>query len=105
MLATGNPLHTCTDSKSLLGVITKCSNTEKKRLMIDIISVRNAYEIEEISNIEHIRSEHNPDDAVKKRKSCPVLVQVSSEMTSTFHVEQWVYQLNASSRKPKIGRV
>lgn len=39
-------LNMFTESKSLFDVNTKCFNTEEKWLVIDIKSIRNAYEVE-----------------------------------------------------------
>lgn len=44
-----------TTSKSLFQVVSKCSNTKKKRLLIYIQSVRKAYALGESSNIELVQ--------------------------------------------------
>ena len=44
-------LHLLTDSKSLFGIISKGSRTNKKRLMPDIYAARKGYKARDISNI------------------------------------------------------
>ena len=55
-----------TDSKLLVDVITGNNYTTEKRLMVDIASIREAYNDHIISNIALIRSEHNAADAMTK---------------------------------------
>jgi len=62
MLGKSIPLTMFTDSKSLFDVITKCSITTEKRLMIDIKSVREAYDRQEGSDVGFLRSEFNAAD-------------------------------------------
>ena len=67
------PLSLFTDSRSLFDVIKKSSSTSEKRLMIDITSVRKAYENQEISDVGFVRSNHNPADALTKTSKCKAL--------------------------------
>ena len=55
-----------TDSKLLVDVITGNNYTTEKRLMVDIASIREAYNDHIISNIALIRSEHNAAGAMTK---------------------------------------
>jgi len=45
------PLVICTDSYSLYDCMTKLNTTAEKRLMIDIIGLRESYERREINDI------------------------------------------------------
>lgn len=49
-------LNIFTDSKSLFDIITKCSSTTEKRLLIDIQTVREAYERFEFSDVGFVRT-------------------------------------------------
>ena len=60
------PFNMFTDSKSLFDVITQCSHTQGRMLMIDLQSVRNAYATHEISNVGFIRGRNNPADGLTK---------------------------------------
>lgn len=55
-----------TYSNILSDVITGNKYTKKKRLMVDITAVREAYKAGIISNIGFIRLEFNPADAMTK---------------------------------------
>jgi hypothetical protein len=45
------PLIICTDSKSLYNCLVKLGITYKKRLIIDVISMREAYKRREIAQV------------------------------------------------------
>jgi hypothetical protein len=48
VLNTDVPLVICTDSKSLYDCLVKLGTTQEKRLMIDVMCIREAYERREI---------------------------------------------------------
>jgi hypothetical protein len=55
-----------TDRLSLFDVITKSSTTAEKRLMIDLVVVREAYDRMEIAQLAFLRTNWNPADALTK---------------------------------------
>jgi hypothetical protein len=55
-----------TDSLSLIDFITKSSTTAEKRLMIDPVVVREAHDRMEIAQLEFLRTNWNPADALTK---------------------------------------
>jgi len=57
-----------TDSKSLYDCLVKLGSTQEKRLMIDIFSLRQAYERREILEIVWIDGKYNIADAMTKEK-------------------------------------
>ena len=59
--------------------------------MIDIQSVRQAFDSNEISNVGLVATEHNPADAMTKSKNCPALNSILNNQSSTTIVKQWVY--------------
>ena len=67
------PLILCTDSYSLYDCMTKLGTTAEKRLMIDIIGLRQSYERREINEIRWINSNNNPTDVITKDKPCLAL--------------------------------
>lgn len=79
-----------TDSKCLFDVITKNTTTTEKRLMIDVQTIREAYEKMEISDVGWIRSEQNPADALTKVKDNEVLDRIIDEGILDHEVDQWV---------------
>ena len=79
-----------TDSKSLFDIITKCSNTSERRLMIDLQAVRDAYQSYEISNVGFLRGPNNPADALTKANKCNALNHLLRTGKANFNIEQWV---------------
>ena len=79
-----------TDSKSLFDVITKSSQTQERRLMIDLQAVRNAYTTHEISNVGFLRSEENPADGMTKPGKCAALDHLLRTGKADFAVSQWI---------------
>jgi len=60
------PLITCTDSYSLYECLVKLGTTKEKRLMIDLMALRQSYERREITEIRWIHGDDNPADAMTK---------------------------------------
>ena len=60
------PLVVCTDLYSLYECLVKLGTTNEKRLMIDIMALRQSYERREIAEIRWINGEDNPADALTK---------------------------------------
>ena len=50
----------CTDSKSLYNYLVKLGTTQEKRLMIDVMSLRQSYERREVNEIKWIHDHNNP---------------------------------------------
>ena len=92
-------LQMFTDSKSLFDVITKCSSTTEKRLMIDISTVRTAYESFEVSEVGFIRSENNPADAFTKPGSFPSLKRIIETSRADFPFEQTIIRKTFCERR------
>lgn len=60
------PLVICTDSYSLYECLVKLGTTKEKRLMIDIMSLRESYERREITEVRWVHGDDNPADAMTK---------------------------------------
>ena len=60
------PLVVYTDSYSLYECIVKLGTTREKRLMIDIMALREMYERRELVDMRWISSNSNPADAMTK---------------------------------------
>jgi len=60
------PTVVCTDSYSLYECLVKLGTTKEKRLMIDIMAIRQSYERRELQEIRWINGADNPADAMTK---------------------------------------
>jgi hypothetical protein len=84
------PLILCTDSYSLYDCMTKLGTTNEKRLMIDIIGLRQSYERREIHEIRWIDGGSNPADALTKERPCTALRQLIETNTLKLVTKAWV---------------
>jgi hypothetical protein len=67
------PLVLYIDSKSLYNCLIKLGTTQEKRLMIDIMCLRQAYERREIAEVKWIKGDSNPADSMTKNKPSSAL--------------------------------
>jgi len=84
------PLVLCTDSKSLYECLVKLGTTQEKRLMIDIMCLRQAYERREVAEVKWIKGESNLADAMTKSKASNALKTLIDTNTLQLEVEEWV---------------
>jgi hypothetical protein len=90
MLNINLPLTVCTDSKSLYDCIIKLGTTHEKRLMVDLMCLRQAYERKEIKEIMWIDGNSNPADAMTKSKACSALRDLIDTNKVNIKVTEWV---------------
>jgi hypothetical protein len=62
------PLVVYTDSKSLYECLVKLGTTREKRLMINVMCLRQAYKRREITEVKWIKGESNPANSMTKSK-------------------------------------
>ena len=84
------PLVICTDSKSLYQCLVKLGTTAEKRLMIDVMCLRQAYERREIAEVRWIKGTTNPADSMTKAKPSNALKRLIDTNTLELDVEEWV---------------
>lgn len=80
----------CTDSYSLYECLVKLGTTKEKRLMIDIMALRQSYERREITEIRWINGKDNPADAMTKANPNKALEKFIDSNQLTVRVEGWV---------------
>jgi hypothetical protein len=62
------PIVLCTDLRSLYECLVKLGTTNEKRLIINIISMRESYKKREIAEIRWISGKDNPADLFTKKR-------------------------------------
>jgi hypothetical protein len=88
------PLVLCTDSKSLYDCLVRLGTTREKRLMIDIMCLRQAYERREIAEVMWIDGNENPADAMTKTRACPALTNLIDSNKIDLRAMGWVERTN-----------
>jgi hypothetical protein len=84
------PLLLCTDSKSLYECLVKLGTTHEKRLMVDIMCLRQSYERREITEIIWIDGDSNPADAMTKSRPCQALKDLIDSNRINLRATGWV---------------
>jgi hypothetical protein len=84
------PLLLCTDSKSLYEYLVKLETTHKKRLMVDIMCLRQSYERREITKVIWIDRDSNPADAMTKSRPCQALRDLIDSNRIDLRAMGWV---------------
>jgi hypothetical protein len=84
------PTIVCTDSYSLYECLVKLGATKEKRLMIDIMALRQSYERRELHEIRWIHGDDNLADAFTKGTPNRSLEQFIDDNYTTIRVEGWV---------------
>lgn len=93
------PLILCTDSLSLFECLVKLGTTKEKRLMIDVSSIREAYELREIAEIVWIKGPSNPADSMTKSNSNRALDDIIASNRYILDKEAWVERDDNSTLK------
>jgi hypothetical protein len=84
------PTIVCTDSYSLYECLVKLGTTKEKRLMIDIMALRQSYERRELMEIRWINGQDNPADAMTKSNPNRALEKFITTNRLQVRVEGWV---------------
>lgn len=84
------PIVVCTDSFSLYECLVKLGTTKEKRLMIDIMALRESYERRELAEIRWVNGNDNPADAMTKANPNKALQTLIDGNELTVRLEGWV---------------
>ena len=90
------PLILCTDSKSLYDCLVRLGTTQEKRLMVDVMCLRQAYERRQVTEVKWINGETNPADAMTKGKPCTALTQLIDMNWIELQAVEWVEQMDSA---------
>ncbi|KAI0996940.1 hypothetical protein K3495_g11239 [Podosphaera aphanis] len=80
----------CSDSYSLYECLVKLGTTKEKRLMIDIMAIRQSYERRELAEIRWINGLDNPADATTKTSPNKALENFVTTNKLRIRMEGWV---------------
>jgi len=80
----------CTDSKSLYDCLVRLGTTQEKRLMINVMCLRQAYERRLITEMKWINGEANPANAMTKGKPCIALQRLIDTNQIDLQAVGWV---------------
>jgi hypothetical protein len=85
------PIIVCTDSKSLYDCLVRLGTTQEKRLMVDVMCLRQSYERRQITEVKWIAGDTNPADAMTKgTKACSALTDLINTNKVNLSVTGWV---------------
>jgi hypothetical protein len=93
------PVIVCTDSFSLYECLVKLGTTKEKRLMIDIMALRQSYERRELAEIRWIEGDSNPADAMTKSTPNKALEKMVSTNRLDIKVKGYVQRPDGVVRK------
>ena len=93
------PVILCTDSKSLYECLVKLGTTHEKRLMVDIMCLRQSYERRQIAEIIWIDGNSNPADAMTKTRPCQALKKLIDTNTIRIKPTGWVERTGNGKEK------
>jgi hypothetical protein len=96
---TAIPTVVYTDSYSLYECLVKLGTTKEKRLMIDIMAIRQSYERRELQEIRWINGQDNPADAMTKSNPNKALEKFLD--TNRLKVRVSVITLRTPKREPE----
>ncbi len=86
-----------TDSKSLYDCLVKLNIIVKKRLMMNVMTLRQNYERREITEVRWISEDHNSVDALIKFKASNALKKVIDINQIRLNSVKWVERINQSN--------
>jgi hypothetical protein len=84
------PVIVCTDSLFLYECFIKLETIKKKRLIIDIMALRQIYERQKVFDVHWIDDNDNPANAITKAGSNRALKQLVTTNKLILKIQGWV---------------
>jgi hypothetical protein len=84
------PLIQVTNSKSLYNYLVRLRTMQEKRLIINVMCLRQAYERRLITDVKWINKEANPVNTMIKGKACLALQQLINTNQVNLQAVRWV---------------
>ena len=101
IMQTNIPLVLCIDSKSLYECLVKLDITQKKRLMINIMSLRQSYKKQEIIEIKWIHGQNNSADSMTKAKPDIALKTIIETNHINLSTIEWIERTKTAEDEKK----
>ena len=76
----------------------KLGSTQEKRLMVNLMCLRQSYERREIMGINWIDGDSNPADAMTKAKPCQALQDLIDTNTINLKATGWVERMDGDKQ-------
>jgi hypothetical protein len=96
------PLILATDSKSLYDCLVRLGTTVEKRLMVDVMALRQSYERREITEVKWVHGANNPADSMTKSKPSSALRTVIDTNQINLDTTEWVERATARDTANQI---
>jgi hypothetical protein len=84
------PIIVYTDSYSLYECLVKLETTKKKRLIINIMAIRESYENRELFEIRWINGQNNPADVITKSNPNKALETFINTNSLRIRIKEWI---------------
>lgn len=86
------PVRISTDSKQAFDIITRGKKPTERRLAIDFLATREAYQWFDVESVDLVRCENNPAEAFTKFHNKDMLDKILTNDVDDTLVEKWIFR-------------
>jgi hypothetical protein len=94
------PIVVCTNSLSLYECLIKLGTIKEKRLIINIMAIRQTYERQKMRNIRWINNRNNPADAITKGTPNHAFKKLINTNRLILRLQGWIKRDNKTDGNP-----